>query len=87
MAPIIIKMETAIKTVSLYNNKLPSYVNNFYVNICNWKQIQPYMKAFLKKVDEMIYQMIKENYLSLEESKHKTLVLRKKRQNKNKDIK
>ena len=87
MTSIIRKMEIVIKEVVLYENKLPSYVDKLYVNICNWNRIHMDMKLLLKRIDEVVNQVAKENHLPLEESKHEVLVLRKKRRQKNKDMK
>ena len=87
MAPIIRKMEVAIREVALYDNELPSYVNDLHVNICNWNRIYVDMELQLERINEVVNRVAKENYLPLEESKHETLVLRKKRRKKNKDVK
>ena len=87
MVPIIKKMEIAIREVALYDNKLPSYVDDLYVNIYNWNRIYVDMELLLKRVDEVVNWVVKENHLPLEELKHEKLVLRKKRRQKNKDVK
>ena len=45
------------------------------------------MELLLKRINEVVNQVAKENHLPLEESNHETLVLRKKRRQKNKDVK
>ena len=45
------------------------------------------MELLLKRIDEVVNQVAKENHLPLKESKHKTLMLRKKRRQKNKYVK
>ena len=40
----------------------------------------------MKRVDKVVSRVAKENHLLLEGSKHKTLLLRKKRRQKNKDV-
>ena len=87
MASIIRKMEIAIKKVAPYNNELPSYIDNLHINICNWNLIHVDMGLLLKRVDEVVNRVAKENHLPQEESKHETLVLWKKRKKKNKDVK
>ena len=44
------------------------------------------MELLLKRIDEVVNRVAKENHLHLEESKHEMLVLRKKRRQKNKDV-
>ena len=87
MASIIKKMEIAIREVALYDNELPSYVDDLHVNICNWNHIHVNMELLLKRINEVVNRVAKENHLPLEESKHEMLVLRKKRRQKNKDVK
>ena len=77
IAPIIKKMEIAIREVAPYDNELPSYVDDLHVNICNWNRIHVDMELLLKRIDEVVNRVAKENHLPLEESKHETLVLRK----------
>lgn len=86
MAPIIMKMEEVINEVAPYNNELLSYIDDLYVNICNWNRIHVDMELLLKRIDAVVYRVAKENHLPLEESKHEKLVLRKKRRQKNKDV-
>ena len=45
------------------------------------------MELLLKRIDEVINRVAKENHLPLKESKHEMFVLRKKRRKKNKDVK
>ena len=87
IVPIIKKLEIAIKEVALCDNKLPSYVDDRHVNICNWNRIHINIGLLLKKIDEVVNRVAKVNHLPLEELKHETLVLRKKRRKKNKDVK
>ena len=87
MAPIIRKMEIAIKEVAPYDNELLSYVDDLHVNICNWNRIYINMKLLLKRIDEVVNWVAKENHLPPEESKYEKLILRKKRRHKNKDVK
>ena len=78
-------MEIAIREVALYNNELPSYVDDLHVNICNWNQIYVNMELLLKRINKVVNKIVKENHLPLKESKYKMLVLRKKKKQKNKD--
>ena len=87
MAPIIGKMEIAIREVAPYDNEIPSYIDDLHVNICNWNRIHVDMELLLKRIDEVVNRIAKENHLHLKESKHETLVLSKKRRQKNKDVK
>ena len=87
MAPIIRKMEIAIKEVAPCDNELPSYVDDLHINICKWNRIHVDMELLLKRIGEVVNQVAKENHLPLEESKHEKLVLRKQRRQKNKDVK
>ena len=80
-------MEWIINKIAPYDNKLASYINDLHINICIWNQFHIDIKALLIKVNEVINQIAKENYLPLEESKYKMLVLRKIRIQKNKDVK
>ena len=84
MAPIIKKLDIAIKEVAPYVNELPLYVDDLHVNICNWNRIHVNMELLLKRIDKVVNWVAKENHLPLEELKHKTLVLRNKRRQKNK---
>ena len=84
--PIIKKMETVIREVALYDNELPLYVDDLHVNICNYNRIHVNMKLLLKRIDEVVNWVVKENYLPLEDLKHEMLVLRKNRKKKNKDV-
>ena len=79
MAPIIRKIEIAIKEIAPCDKKLPSYVDDIHVNISKWNKIYVDMELLLRRIDEVVNQMAKENHLPLEESKYETLVLRKKR--------
>ena len=45
------------------------------------------MELLLKRVNKVVNWVAQENYLPLEESKHKTIVLRKKSRQKNGDVK
>ena len=54
MAPIIKKMEIATKEVTLYDNELPLYIDNVYVNICNWNRIHVDMELLLKKINKVV---------------------------------
>ena len=87
MALIINKMEIGIRKIVPCDNKLPLYVDNFHVNICNWNRIHVDMELLLKTTHEVVNRVARENHQPLEESKHEILVLRKKRRQKNKDIK
>ena len=87
MAPIIKKMEIVIKEIAPYDNKLLLYVDDLHINICNWNRVHVDIELLLKRIDEVVNRVVKENQLPLEESKHETLVLRKKRRKKNKDVK
>ena len=87
MAPIIKKMEIVIREVAPYDNELPSYIDNLHVHICNWNRIHVDMRLLLNRIAEVVNRVARENHLPLEESKHETLVLRKKRRQKNKDVK
>ena len=79
MAPIIRKIEIAIKEIAPCDKKLPSYVDDMHVNICNWNKIHVDMELLLRRIDKVVNQVAKENHLPLEESKYKTLLLREKR--------
>ena len=86
MAPIIRKMKIAIRAVAPYDNKLPSYVDDVYVTICNWNKDHIDKKLLLNRIDKVVNRVLRENLLLLEESKHEMLVLRNKRRQKNKNI-
>ena len=87
MVPIIKKMELAIREVASYNNKLPSYIDILWVNVCNWNLMHIDKELLLNRIDVVLNQVAKENHLLLEESKHETMVLKKQRRQKNKDVK
>ena len=87
MVPIIRKMEIAIRGIASCNNELPSYIDDLHVNICNWNRIHVNMKLLLKRINEVVDRVAKQNHLPLKETKHETLVLKKKRKKKNKDVK
>ena len=87
IASIVTKMDIAIREIASYDNKLPSYIDNLHVNIYNWNWIHVNMDLLLKSINEVVNRVAKENHLPLEESKHETLVLRKKRRKKNKHMK
>ena len=86
MAPMIKKMEIVIREVVPCVNELSSYVDDLHINICNWNRIHVNMKLQMKRIDEVVNRIVKENHLPLEESKYETLVLREKRRKKNKDV-
>ena len=67
MEPIIRKIEIVIKEIASYNNKLPSYMDDLYVNICNWKRIHFDIELLLKRIDKVVNRVAKEIHLSLEE--------------------
>ena len=87
MPPIIKKMEIVIKEVATYDNELPSYNDNLHVNICKRNRIHVDIRLLLKRIDEVVNEVIRENHLSLEELKYETLMLRKKRREKNTNVK
>ena len=62
---MIRKMEIAIREVASFDHKLPLYVNDLHVNICNWNQIQVDMELLLKRINEVVNQLAKENHLPL----------------------
>ena len=78
MAPIIRKMKIAIKEIAPYDNELLSHVNDLHVTICNWNPIHINMELLLKRIDEVVNSVATENHLLLEDSKHETLMRRKK---------
>ena len=87
MPPIIRKMETAIRELAACDNEIPSYIDDLHINIYNWNRIYIDMELLVKKIDKVINWVVKENHLRREESKHETLVLRKKKRQKNKRVK
>ena len=87
MAPIIKKIEIAIREVVPYDNELLSYVDDLHVNICNWNRIHIDMELLLKRINKVVNWLAKENHLPLKKSKYEMRVLRKKRRKKNKDVK
>ena len=84
---MIRKMEIVIREVAPYDNKLQSYIDDLHVNICNWNQIHVNMELLLKRIDKVVNRIDKENHLPLEESKHETLMVRKKKRQNNMDMK
>jgi len=91
MAPIITKMEEALKnrwpTVDL---ELPSYVDNLHLGVSIWDRIMARgikMNEVLDEADKIVNRIAAENHLPLEDSKHERLILKKKRRRKNKDVK
>ena len=76
-----------IRKVALYDNKLSSYVDDLHINICNWNRIHVDMELLLKRIDEVVNCTPKENHLPLNESKHETLMQRKKKRKENKEVK
>ena len=76
-----------IREVAPYDNELPSYVDDLRFNICNWNRIHVDMELLLKWIDKVFNKVARENHLPLEESRHETLMLRKKRRQKNPDLK
>ena len=87
MAPIIRKIEIAIRKVAPCDNKLLLHVDDLHVNICNWNQVYNNMKLLLKRLDEVVNWMAKENHLLLKELKHEMPMLRKKRRLQDNDVK
>ena len=82
MAPSIRKMEIAIKAVTTYDNELSLYVDDLHVNIYNRNMIHIDVELLLQRIEVVVNQVARENHLPLRESKHQTLVLRKKRSKK-----
>ena len=80
-------MEAVIREVALCDNELPSYVVNLHVNICKWNRIHVDMKLLLNRINEVVNQVAKEYHMPLEESKHETPVVRKKRRQKYNNMK
>jgi len=91
MAPIITKMEEALKAKwPSFDLELPSYVDDLYLGVSIWDKIKAGgidMEGILDEADKIVNRIAAENHLPLEDSKHEKLVLRNKRRKKNKDVK
>jgi len=91
MAPIITKMEEALKnrwpTLDL---ELPLYVDDLHLGVSIWERVMARgikMDEVLDEADKIVNKIAAENHLPLEDSKHERLVLQKKRRRKNKKVK
>jgi len=91
MAPIITKMEEALKRYwPMFNLEIPSYVDDLYLGVSIWERIMARsikMDEVLDEADKIVNRIVAENHLPLEDLKHERLVLQKKRRKKNKDVK
>jgi len=91
MAPIITKMEEALKSKwPSFDLELPSYVDDLHLRVSIWDKIKARgidMEGILDEADKIINRIAAENHLPLEDSKHEKLVLRNNRRKKNKGVK
>jgi len=91
MAPIITKMEEALKNRwPTFDLELPSYVDDLHLGVSIWERIMARgikMDEVLDEADKIVNRIAAENRLPLEDSKHERLILQKKRRRKNKDVK
>lgn len=87
MALIIKKIEIEIQEVALYDNELPSCLNDLHVNIYIRNRIHIDMELLLKRINKVVNWVARDNHLPLGELKYEKLVLRKKRREKNNDMK
>jgi len=91
MAPIITKMEEALKNQwPTFDLELPSYVDDLHFGVSIWERVMARgikMYGVLDEADKIVNMIAAENHLRLEDSKHEQLVLQKKRRRKNKEVK
>jgi len=91
MAPIITKMEEALKRRwPTFDLELPSYVDDLHLGESIWERIMAWgikMHEVLDAADKIGNRIVAENYLPIEDAKDERLVLKKKKRKKNKDVK
>jgi len=79
MAPIITKMEEALKNRwPTFDLELPSYVDDLHLGASIWERIMARgikMDEVLDEADKIVNRIAAENHLPLEDSKHERLVL------------
>jgi len=82
MAPIITKMEEALKLEwPCFDLGLPLYVDDLHLGVSIWRREMARgikMDGVLESADIIVNRIAAENHLPLEDSKHEWLVLQKK---------
>jgi len=79
MAPIIMKMEEALKNRwPTFDLELPLYVVDLYLGVLIWERIMARgikMDEVLDEEDKIVNRIAAENHLPLKDSKHERLIL------------